>query len=298
MLNVRPGIKQRPQSATRSPEPPGAESGRELYLDLLARSLCRRLFARCLNPVAPPRGSFKAMAFAPLQKLLAARGLLLARSIELGQEVFEVSPPPVIREAETLIGPRGLENVRNCVVNVLDQDVSGDLIEAGVWRGGTAIFMRGVLKAYGDATRTVWAADSFQGLPVPDLTRHAADAGETHWSKNDWLGVSLEEVERNFARYGLLDDQVRFLVGWFHETLPSAPIEQLALIRLDGDMYGSTMDALRALYPRLSVGGYVIVDDYWLPKCRAAVDEYRTVHGITETLVSVDRAVVYWQRID
>ena len=89
---------------------------------------------------------------------------------------------------------------------------------------------------------------------------------------------------------------MRFLVGWFHETLPSAPIERLALMRLDGDMYGSTMDALRFLYPKLSTAGYVIVDDYWLPGCREAVDEYRAEHGITEELVPVDRAIVYWQR--
>ena len=116
------------------------------------------------------------------------------------------------------------------------------------------------------------------------------------WADLDWLGVPLEEVKRTFERYGLLDEQVQFLVGWFAKTLPQAPIDELALIRLDGDMYGSTMDALSALHPRLSFGGYVIVDDYWLPGCRAAVDDYRREHGITDKIRPVDRAIAYWRR--
>jgi O-methyltransferase len=102
--------------------------------------------------------------------------------------------------------------------------------------------------------------------------------------------------ERTFNRYGLLDDRVHFLVGWFADTLPTALIERLSLIRIDADMYGSTMDSPAALYPRLSVRGYVIVDDYWLPKCRAGVDEYRGNHGITDELLHADRAIAYWRR--
>jgi hypothetical protein len=156
--------------------------------------------------------------------------------------------------------------------------------------------MRAVLAAHGDTTRTVWVADSFEGLPTVDVTRHERDAGDDFWAEQGWLAVSQADVERTFERYGLLDEQVRFLPGWFHETLPDAPIERLSVLRLDGDMYGSTMDALRALYPRVSVGGFVIVDDYWLPQCRAAVDEYRAEHGITDPLVPVDRAIAYWRR--
>jgi O-methyltransferase len=85
------------------------------------------------------------------------------------------------------------------------------------------------------------------------------------------LAVSLEQVKANFDRYGLLDDQVRFLKGWFRDTLPVAPIERLAVLRLDGDMYESPMDTLVNLYPKLSEGGYVIVDDYGaIPACRQA----------------------------
>jgi predicted O-methyltransferase YrrM len=85
-----------------------------------------------------------------------------------------------------------------------------------------------------------------------------------------FLAVSREDVERNFAKYGLLDDRVVFLQGWFKDTLPSAPIGKIALLRLDGDMYESTMDALQNLYPKLSPGGYCIIDDFFGP-CRLAV---------------------------
>lgn len=248
-----------------------------------------------MDPVTPKGHTLAGAVFGPLRRLLATQSLVLARS-KRASDVFAESPPLIVNSAETLIGPVGLDNLQQCIEDVLRREVPGDFIEAGVWRGGSVIFMRGALEAYGDDMRTVWAADSFRGLPSQDVSRYAQDASERDWASEEWLSVSLDEVKEAFARYGLLDDRVRFLVGWFHETLPSAPIERLALMRLDGDMYGSTMDALRFLYPKLSTAGYVIVDDYWLPGCREAVDEYRAEHGITEELVPVDRAIVYWQR--
>jgi hypothetical protein len=158
------------------------------------------------------------------------------------------------------------------------------------------VFMRAVLEAHGDDERTVWVADSFRGLPTAAESGYEADAGDDEWSTREWFDVPVERVKRTFERYGLLDERVRFLEGWFAETLPAAPVERLALVRLDADMYGSTMDALASLYPRLSPGGYVIVDDYWLPRCRAAVDDYRREHGIDDEIVWVDRAVAFWRR--
>ena len=109
--------------------------------------------------------------------------------------------------------------------------------------------------------------------------------------------MPLEQVQANFARYGLLDDRVRFLAGWFKDTLPDAPIERLAVLRLDGDMYGSTMEALEALYPRLSVGGYVIVDDYGaIAQCKEAVTDFRAAEGISDPMEWVDWTGVWWQR--
>jgi len=198
--------------------------------------------------------------------------------------------------AETMVGLRRLDNVQACVVDVLNRGVPGDLLEAGVWRGGTTILMRAVLAAYSDDDRKVWVADSFQGLPKPDADAFPADAG-LDYTGHAQLSVGAQQVQANFARYGLLDDRVRLLPGWFKDTLPAAPIDQLAVMRLDGDLYESTLDALEALYPKLSVGGYCIIDDYGaLEACRRAVEDYRAAHGITEEIRPVDWTGAYWQR--
>jgi O-methyltransferase len=200
-------------------------------------------------------------------------------------------------EAETMIGRVRLDHLQQCVERVLKQEIPGDLLEAGVWRGGACILMRAVLKAFGDRQRLVWLADSFEGMPKQSAYRE--DLRDTHWKHNDVLSVSLSEVKAAFLRYGLLDDQVRFLPGWFHESLPGAPVGPLALLRIDGDMYGSTMDALTHLYPRLSPGGFLIVDDYGAVRgCRKAVDQYRQSQGIVTPIQAIDWTGVFWQKLD
>jgi O-methyltransferase len=200
------------------------------------------------------------------------------------------------RMAHTMIGFKRLSNLQFCVEDVIARGVPGDLIETGVWRGGACILMRAILKAHGVVDRQVWVADSFEGLPRPSADKYPADAGvRLHTAKA--LAVSVEEVKANFKEYGLLDDQVRFLKGWFRDSLPAAPIKRLAVLRLDGDMYESTMDALVNLYPRLAAGGYLIVDDYGaVPSCREAIEDFRREHGITEAIREIDWSGVYWQR--
>lgn len=194
-----------------------------------------------------------------------------------------------------MIGAERLRNLRECIESCLREGVPGDLIETGVWRGGATIFMRGVLAAHGDAERNVWVADSFAGLPAPEPERYPSDEGGTLHTRAQ-LSIPLEEVKRNFERYGLLDDRVRFLPGWFEETLASAPIGKLAILRLDGDMYSSTMQSLEALYPKLSRGGFAIVDDYAYAPCRQAVTDFRLEHGVHEPLREIDWTGVFWQR--
>jgi O-methyltransferase len=196
----------------------------------------------------------------------------------------------------TMAGLKRLDSVQACVEDVLRQGVPGDLIETGVWRGGVPILMRAILAVQGVTDRNVWVADSFEGLPPPQADKYPADAG-FHLEDVAELKVSIEQVRSYFDRYGLLDGQVCFLKGWFRETLPTAPIQALAVMRLDGDLYESTMDALVHLYPKLSVGGYAIIDDYGaLLPCRLAVHDYRKAHGITEPIRDVDWTCVYWQR--
>jgi O-methyltransferase len=267
----------------------------ELYLDLLKKCLTRYLFGESYVPAVPPRGTLKHTAFEPVRRWLAGKDMEVIRHVPFDEQTRAEGRDWPAR-AESMAGLRRLENLQFCVTDVLRRGVPGDLIETGAWRGGVTIFMRAILEAYGDTERRVWVADSFQGLPRPDPERWPAEAGDEHWTRGE-LAVSLEEVQANFARYGLLDERVRFLAGWFADTLPTAPIERLAVLRLDGDMYGSTMEALEALYPKLSVGGYVIVDDYGaIPQCKEAVTDFRTAHDIIDPMETVDWTGVYWQR--
>lgn len=197
--------------------------------------------------------------------------------------------------SHTMIGRRRLENIQSCVETALTENIRGDLIETGIWRGGAVIFMRGILMAHGITDRKVWAADSFEGVPAPSWPE---DAGFDLSTKVfPVLAVSLEDVKELFTRYGLLDDQVSFLKGWFKDSLPVAPIEHLAVLRLDGDLYESTMDALAPLYDKVSPGGFVIVDDYGsCPPCKRAIDDFRAQRGIGEPLQTIDLQGVYWRK--
>jgi O-methyltransferase len=198
-------------------------------------------------------------------------------------------------QAHTMIGRKRMANLRHIVETVIADHVPGDLIETGVWRGGACIYMRAILKAHDAIGRTVYVADSFQGLPLPDPERYPADTDDQHHSFNV-LSVSLDEVRANFAKYGLLDERVVFVKGWFKDTLPALNVDTFAVLRLDGDMYGSTMESLTALYDRLAPGGFIIIDDYGLPGCRQAVTDFREVRAITEPLVEIDTFGSYWRR--
>ena len=244
----------------------------DLYLDLLKRCLTRTLF---------PDGSWD-------------WDLVHQRPFDPAVRADGRDWPT---DAETMVGLRRLDNLQDCIVDALNDDVPGDLVETGVWRGGCAIMMRAVLKAYGDHTRSVWLADSFRGLPPPSPGEYPQDAGDAHATFTPYLGVSMEVVQENFRHYGLLDDRVKFIPGWFRDSLPVAPVERIAVLRLDGDMYESTHLALTHLYPKLSPGGFLIVDDYGaLPNCRLAVEDFRREHGIDEPVQPVDWTGVYWRK--
>jgi O-methyltransferase len=184
---------------------------------------------------------------------------------------------------ETMMGMGALENLHFAMQSVVNNRVPGDFVETGVWRGGGTIYMRAFLDAYGEPERNVWVCDSFEGLPKPkDEYEH--DRGSRLW-ESEYLAISVDQVKKNFDFYGLLDDRVRFLKGFFSDTMPTAPIDRIAVLRLDGDMYESTIVVLDNLYSRLSDGGVVIVDDYgMLPECNRAIEDFRAKNKITEPL--------------
>jgi O-methyltransferase len=245
-----------------------------LYLQLLKRCLCRDLF---------PDGRY-----------------------EGGHDSLSKMPyDPALREdgrdwptdAETMAGMKRLANVESCCLAVLRDRIPGDFVETGVWRGGCAILMRAVLAAAGDKNRITWLFDSFQGLPKPDTALFPKDEDLNLWMYSDYLGVSLDHVKENFRRYELLDERTRFVQGWFRDTIPQAQMERISVLRLDGDLYESTWVVLSSLYPRVSPGGFVIIDDFGaIPACKAAVEDFRTKYSITSPIIEIDWTGVFWRK--
>jgi O-methyltransferase len=265
------------------------ELPRDLYINLLKSILCNSIYCDA---------ELEEVKLAPWkQRVIDA---LAGKQVAVGiwktyDEQKRVSGLDWPSVAHTMIGLKRLNNLQACVETVLKESVPGDLIETGVWRGGAAIFMRGILKAWSVTDRKVWVADSFEGLPPPDVEAFPQDAGDVHHTL-DFLKVSLERVKENFANYSLLDDQVIFLKGWFKDTLPSARIENLAVLRLDGDMYESTISVLNNLYGKVSPGGFIIIDDFCIPNCAEAVHDYRKKHAVKEPIIDIDGTGVYWRK--
>ncbi len=273
---------------------PGPGSDPELlYLDLLKNALTRYIFE---DYEQPRRGGLRKRWVRRLVTGVAALGgfeVVRKAAFDPGKRANGSDWPG---SAETMVGIYRLENLQHCLTQVIRDGIPGDFLEAGVWRGGASIFAKGVLSAYRDSERHVWVCDSFRGLPRPDAENYPADAGSRLWRQSR-LAISVDQVRGNFERYGLLDDRVHFVEGWFKDTLGSVPVEKLSVLRLDGDLYESTMDVLRPLYPKLSPGGFVIVDDYRaVDACKEAITDYRAEHGITEPIVDIDWTGAYWRK--
>lgn len=270
----------------------------EMYLDLMKKALTFSLWPDPGIPIdrrvdSLPR--YQKLLVSLLRRLLNSGNVRVYLDQAISEEVIQEGRYwPAF--AHTMIGLKRLDNIQFCIEKVIEDNIEGDLIEAGVWRGGASIFMRAVLAAHGIKNKRVFVADSFAGLPKPNAEVYAEDKGDRH-HVHDFLAVPRAEVESNFRRYGLLDNQVVFLEGWFKDTLPFAPIEKLSVLRLDGDMYESTMDTLTSLYPRLSKGGFCIVDDYSnLKPCKEAVEHFRASHNINDNIIEIDWTGVYWRK--
>jgi O-methyltransferase len=270
-----------------------SEDVKDLYLGLLKRTLTRYDLGDELYPVAggtPMKRRLAGLA----STLLAPLNLELCRTNRF-DKVARSEGRDWPAYAESMIGLKRLDNLHQCVVSILDDDVPGDVLEAGVWRGGASIFMRAALDVLGGQDRLVWLADSFEGLPAPDPD-FAADA-DSKLHEAAALAVGIDTVKANFLKYDMLSDRVRFIKGWFSDTLKNAPVDRLALLRADGDMYSSTTDILSALYGKVSEGGFIVIDDYGaIAACRKAVDEFRSREGISTPLKSIDWTGVYWRK--
>ena len=251
--------------------PPAAGRGpAALYLDLLERVLCNLIYGDGSHP------SYGLTGFDPARRLVG-------RDLPL--------------QAHSMIGLTRLHHLRWATETVLTDRIPGHVIEAGVWRGGACILMAGVLAAHGVADRRVYVADSFAGLPPPDPANVKDSAGLFDFHLRPELAISSAEVAENFRRYGLLGDNIRFVEGWFSQTLPPLAGETFSILRLDGDLYSSTMDTLVALYDSLSPGGFLICDDFGVVlDARRAIVDFRRQRGIVSPMTAIDGDGIFWRK--
>lgn len=202
-----------------------------------------------------------------------------------------------IRYAHTMIGVARLTNIERCAEQVFADGIAGDFLEAGVCQGGAAIFMRGLQVAHGEKQRKTWVVDSFEGVPASVDRRDRGYGLDLEEPRQPWLAFGEAAVRDRFARYGLLDAGVRFVAGWLAESLPRADVGPLAILRVDVDLYSSTLDCLDLLYDKVVPGGFVIVDDYgFLKCCRDAVDAFRARRGVTEPIRWIDGSGICWRK--
>ncbi|HMQ07307.1 MAG TPA: TylF/MycF/NovP-related O-methyltransferase [Saprospiraceae bacterium] len=195
--------------------------------------------------------------------------------------------------APSMIGKKRMGNLVYCLDIIQRQSIPGDFIECGVWRGGASIMMAAYNKMY-QMNRTVFVADSFDGLPVPT---HPMDE-KLDLSKNKYpeLAIHLGIVKENFRKYGLLNENTRFVKGWFKDTLPALDKDlKIALLRLDGDLYESTTITMEALYDKVVHNGIIIVDDFSIPACKMAILDYFKNRNLkTPEFQEIDWTGIFW----
>jgi hypothetical protein len=267
-----------------------------LYLDLLKKCLTRQLFDDDDFDVTPRSSGLRGLLARGGVAWLASRELKLVRrgQTDLEDKLEGLGRPA---KAETMMGGRRLDFLERAILQVIAEGVPGDFFEAGCWRGGGAIFMLGALEALGQTDRRVWAADSFDGYPEPTAASGPID--RALWARRDYFAVTRADFDRNVERYGVGRERLRVVEGFFDRSLPGAGVERLALIRIDIDGYEGTRAVLDELYPKLSPGGFVIVDELEVPGCKRAIDEHFARTGRREQIVPVPQRrpkAAYWRK--
>jgi O-methyltransferase len=186
-----------------------------------------------------------------------------------------------------MVGHLRLHNIRKVLESVVKNDVPGDFVEAGAWRGGACIYAKAVLEVLGEGQkRKVYAMDAFEPLPG---TYEAAD----------YLSVDIEAVRHNFEKYGLLDDNVKLVKGMFSKTVPelAASGNPIAVLRIDGNTYEAYQDTMYLLYKLIPIGGFVIFDDlgthlgvqkFWI--------DFKKEQNLPEAMIFIDDNSAFFQK--
>ena len=189
-------------------------------------------------------------------------------------------------QGHTMVGWRGLEIIYEALRVCWAEDIAGDFVELGVSRGGASIFAAGVIKQL-TYNRSVWVCDTFGDIESKPGNGDLSTA------------VGLETVRQIFRNYGLLDSNVHFVKGRFAQFLPQSHIKRIAILRLGADLNSSTSDILYNMYEQVSVGGFIIIDD-WLggvPPRQKAVLDFCASHGITDEMIENESDAIFWRKV-
>jgi O-methyltransferase len=196
-------------------------------------------------------------------------------------------------ERHTMTSVERMYAVWQSVRYILARGVPGDFVECGVWQGGSSMLAALTCERAGDRERVLHLYDTFEGMPEP--TAEDGPTARHQWARheqedhNAWCYSSLDEVRENMLSTGLARDRLKLIKGKVEETIPGEMPAEIALLRLDTDWYTSTKHELVHLYPVLSRGGVVIIDDYGFWRgARSAVDEYLGEQGLPLLLTRVD----------
>ena len=201
--------------------------------------------------------------------------------------------------------PYTLQNSYDLACHMINKNITGDFVECGV-AAGAQIRAMSLANIHKSGNRIIWAFDSFEGIPMAgEFDDVQVGIGEIKHDKFAPLeerlvssGItvhSMENVQETFKRYNLPLDNVNFVKGWFQNTVPVNEVQEISILRLDGDLYESTLVCLQHLYPKVVTGGAVIIDDYALTGCRLAVEHYfESIKQDVPEMICVDGNMVHY----
>jgi O-methyltransferase len=207
------------------------------------------------------------------------------------QEIVKFVQPYTMTSAERVF------TLRQSVQHIIDHDIPGDIVECGVWKGGSMMAVARTLLDMGVSDRHLYLFDTFEGMPEPtnvDVNAEGQTAVDLLSSQDDAINrealcVSLEEVKRNLQFTKYPTSFLHFVKGPVEKTIPQHAPEKIALLRLDTDWYESTYHEMCHLYPRLSPGGILIIDDYgYWTGAKMAVDQYYAEQRLKPFLGRID----------
>lgn len=231
-----------------------------------------------------------------IQKLLKTFGYRLIKVVDTQDEPGFLKAHEAAKRF-TMTSVERQRALYEAVSYISENRIEGDVVECGVWKGGSSMIAALALGEHGDTDRTLYLYDTYAGMSEPtdkDVNLHGnAASGRWHAlardDRNDWDYASLKEVQENLSSTGYPEEKLRYVEGKVEETIPGTLPNKIALLRLDTDWYESTKHELIHLFPRLVPGGVLILDDYghW-EGARRAVDEYFAEHGVRMLLNRID----------